>query len=62
MSDNRLTPPSLLRNSSFCRLWAAQTSAMTVVYGLSMAGVVVIEEQTHSSTQTGLVIILVAET
>ena len=45
------------RNSSFLRLWAAQTSAMTVVYGLSMAGVVVIEEQTHSSTQTGLVII-----
>jgi MFS family permease len=50
-------PPSLLRNSSFLRLWAAQTSAMTVVYGLSLAGVVVIEEQTHSSTQTGLVII-----
>ena len=51
------TPPSLFRNSSFLRLWAAQTCAMTVVYGLSMAGVVVIEEQTHSSTQTGLVII-----
>jgi len=50
-------PSSLFRNSSFLRLWAAQTSAMTVVYGLSMAGVVVIEEQTHSSTQTGLVII-----
>jgi MFS family permease len=51
------TPPSLLRNSAFLRLWAAQTCAMTVVYGLSMAGVVVIEEQTHSSTQTGLVIV-----
>ena len=49
--------PSLLRNSAFVRLWIAQTCAMTVVYGLSMAGVVVIEEQTHSSTQTGLVII-----
>ena len=49
--------PSLLRSSAFVRLWIAQTCAMTVVYGLSMAGVVVIEEQTHSSTQTGLVII-----
>jgi len=50
-------PPSLFHNSSFLRLWAAQTSAMTVVYGLSFAGVAVIEEQTHSSTQVGLVII-----
>jgi MFS family permease len=60
MTDSRLSttaPPSLFRNSSFLRLWAAQTLAMTVVYGLSMAGVVVIEEQTRSSTQTGLVII-----
>ena len=53
-----MTEPSpLVRNSAFVRLWAAQTLAMTVVYGLSMAGVVVIEEETHSSTQTGLVII-----
>jgi len=50
-------PPSLFHNSAFLRLWIAQTCAMTVVYGLSMAGVVVIEEQTHSSTQTGVVII-----
>lgn len=51
------SPPSLFRSSAFVRLWVAQTLAMTVVYGLSMAGVVVIEEQTHSSAQTGLVII-----
>jgi MFS family permease len=50
-------PPRLLHNSAFLRLWIAQTCAMTVVYGLSMAGVAVIEEQTHSSTQTGVVII-----
>lgn len=48
---------SLLKNWPFCRLWAAQFSAVTVVYGLNLAGLVLVEEQTHSSAQTGLVIL-----
>jgi MFS family permease len=48
---------ALLRNRGFRRLWLAQFSTMTVVYGLSLAGAVLVEEQTHSSTQTGLVIL-----
>lgn len=48
---------SLLKNWPFRRLWAAQFSAVTVVYGLNLAGLVLVEERTHSSTQTGLVIL-----
>jgi DHA3 family macrolide efflux protein-like MFS transporter len=48
---------SLLGNGPFRRLWIAQFSALTVVYGLSLAGAVLVEEQTHSSTQIGLVIL-----
>lgn len=48
---------SLLRSRSFCRLWAAQFSTIMVVYGLGLAGVVLVEEQTQSSAQTGLVIL-----
>ena len=48
---------SLLRNRSFFRLWAAQFSTITVVYGLGLAGAVLVEEETHSSAQTGLVIL-----
>ncbi len=48
---------ALLKNDGFRRLWAAQFSTVTVVYGLSLAGAVLVEEQTQSSTQTGLVIL-----
>jgi DHA3 family macrolide efflux protein-like MFS transporter len=48
---------ALLKNGPFLRLWAAQFSAVTVVYSLSLAGAVLVEERTHSSTQTGLVIL-----
>jgi MFS family permease len=48
---------ALLKNRGFRRLWLAQLSTVTVVYGLSLAGAVLVEEQTHSSTQTGLVIL-----
>jgi DHA3 family macrolide efflux protein-like MFS transporter len=48
---------ALLKNRSFCRLWAAQFFTLTVVYGLTLAGTVLVEDLTHSSTQTGLVIL-----
>jgi MFS family permease len=48
---------SLLRNWTFRRLWLAQFFTITVVYGLGLAGAVLVEELTHSSTQTGLVIL-----
>jgi MFS family permease len=53
----RPTTRSLLKNHAFLRLLVAQFSALTVVYGLSLAGVVLVEEQTQSSAQTGLVIV-----
>jgi len=48
---------SLLRNGPFVRLWTAQFASVTVVYSLSLAGTVLVEQQTHSSTRTGLVIL-----
>lgn len=48
---------SLLGKRLFRRLWAGQFSASIVVYALSLAGVVLVEEQTHSSAQTGLAIL-----
>jgi MFS family permease len=48
---------SLVRNRLFRRLWAAQFSAVTVMYGLNLAGVALVEERTHSTAQTGLVIL-----
>lgn len=48
---------SLLKNRSFRRLVVAQFSAVTAVYALSLAGVALVEEQTHSSAQTGLAIL-----
>ncbi len=48
---------SLLQNRFFRRLWAAQFSTVMVLYGLSLAGAVLVEERTHSSAQTGLVIL-----
>jgi MFS family permease len=46
-----------IRNHSFRRLWIAQFSTVAVIYGLSLAGAALVEEQTQSSTQTGLVIL-----
>jgi predicted MFS family arabinose efflux permease len=54
--DRRATT-SLLKNQEFRRLWVAQFSTITVLYGLSLAGAVLVEEQTQSSAQIGLVIL-----
>jgi hypothetical protein len=48
---------SLLKNRSYRRLAAAQFSALTAVYALSLAGVALVEKQTHSSAQTGMAIL-----
>ncbi len=48
---------SLLTNRFFRRLWAAQFCAVTVIYSLSLAGTALVEELTHSSAQTSLVIL-----
>ncbi len=48
---------SLLRNRPFLRLAIAQFSAVMAIYGLSFAGVALVEERTHSTAQTGLVIV-----
>jgi MFS family permease len=60
MRQSTLSPVAartLLANRNFVRLWAAQFSAVTVAYGLVLAGAALVEEQTHSSAQTGLVIL-----
>lgn len=54
---DRSATTSLLRNRAFRRLWIAQFSTIAVLYGLSMAGAVLVEEQTQSSAQIGLVIL-----
>ena len=56
-SPERAQTTALLKNRSFCRLWAAQFTTITVVYGLGLTGAVLVEESTHSSAQTGLVIL-----
>jgi MFS family permease len=56
-SLDRTEAVTLLKNRPFCRLWAAQFSTVTVTYGLSLAGAVLVEGQTQSSAQTGLVIL-----
>jgi MFS family permease len=48
---------TLLKSGSFRRLWAAQFSTVIVIYSLSLASAALVEERTHSSTQTGLVIL-----
>ncbi len=48
---------TLLRNSAFLRLWAAQFSTVIVIYSLSLASAALVEERTQSSAQTGLVIL-----
>ena len=48
---------SLLKNRPFCRLWVARFSAVAVIYALNLAAATLVEELTHSSAQTGLVIL-----
>jgi MFS family permease len=48
---------TLLKNRPFRRLWAAQFSTVIVIYSLSLASAALVEERTHSSAQTGLVIL-----
>jgi MFS family permease len=48
---------SLFGNRFFRLLWTAQFITIAVVYSLGLAGAVLVEEQTQSSTQTGLVIL-----
>ena len=47
----------LLKNHNFRRLWVAQFCTVTVIYGLSLAGIALAEQQTQSSARTGLVIL-----
>jgi DHA3 family macrolide efflux protein-like MFS transporter len=47
----------LFRNRSFLTLWVAQFAAIAAIYSLGLAGAVFVEDQTHSSTQTSLVIL-----
>lgn len=56
-SFERAKMTAVLKNQAFARLWAAQFLAITTVYALSLAGVALVEEQTHSSTQTGMAIL-----
>jgi MFS family permease len=47
----------LLRNRPFRRLWFAQFCAIAAIYGLTLAGTILVERRTHSSAQTGLVLV-----
>ena len=60
MSERELelsTARSLLKSQSFRRLWFAQFSAIVAAYSLTLAGLALVEKQTHSSAQTGLVLL-----
>jgi DHA3 family macrolide efflux protein-like MFS transporter len=48
---------SLLRNGPLLRLLSAQFSSLAVVYGLALAGVLLVEQRTQSSAQTGLAVL-----
>lgn len=48
---------SVVKNADFRRLWLAQFVSLIAVYGLNFAAVVQVENVTHSSAQTGLVIL-----
>lgn len=58
MRDSRKTDhiQRLFKNRRFLRLWAAQFATMTAVYALTLAGIALVENQTQSSAQAGLVI------
>lgn len=60
MEDLRITGrerAALLANGAFRRLWAAQFATVILLYGLNLAGAVLVEERTQSSAQTGLIIL-----
>lgn len=48
---------ALLANRAFRRLWTAQFATVILMYGLGLAGTVLVEERTQSSAQTGLIIV-----
>ncbi len=50
---------SLFGNRRFLRLWVAQFSGIMVFYALNLAGPALVEEQTQSSANIGLVILAV---
>ncbi len=49
----------LFKNRSFTRLLAAQFLALSAVYALNLSTVVLVELETHSSIQTGIVILTI---
>jgi MFS family permease len=57
LSLGKANATATLRNRSFRRLWLAQFSTVAVIYSLSLSGAALVEEQTQSSTQIGLVIL-----
>jgi predicted MFS family arabinose efflux permease len=56
-SLERSSTAVLLKNRNFRRLWVAQFCTVTMIYGLSLAGIALVEQQTQSSARTGLVIL-----
>jgi DHA3 family macrolide efflux protein-like MFS transporter len=48
---------ALVGNGAFRRLWVAQFATVILIYGLGLAGTVLVEERTQSSAQTGLIIV-----
>jgi MFS family permease len=57
LAADRATIRSLLSDRLFCRVLGAQFATAMVVYSLNLAGVMLVEERTHSSVQTGAVIL-----
>ena len=47
----------MMGNRAFVRLWLAQFVSLVAVYGLNFAAVMQMEQATHSSARTGLVIV-----
>ena len=47
----------MIGNRAFTRLWLSQFASLAALYGLTFAAVVRMEQATHSSAQTGLVIL-----
>ncbi len=55
--ESRSMVAAVAENASFRRLWLAQFTSLIAVYGLNFAAVVQVENATHSSARTGLVIL-----
>ena len=56
--ETRSVMASVAQNAGFRRLWLSQFISLIAVYGLNFAAVVQVENATHSSARTGLVILL----